>query len=152
MTIRICDFVLLSAAWQWIGNTRVSEILTDFRDYKGHVWNRFFQSVIHHPAKKRSVQGIFTLSVCKKKFRPGTSLSWFHFLVNDVNPVFGNRSKNHQKSFPTINIFWESTLKNSSKSWKFIYAPFCSRKINSKYPEFILFCCFATLGWISTIK
>ena len=113
MTTLFCDFVLLSAAWQWIGNTRISEILTDFRDFQEHVWSPSFSK--HDSSSnnnKRTVTAIFTLSVWKKQFRPGTSKSWFHFLVNDVNPFFGSRSKNHQKSFRTINIFWDPPLKN----------------------------------------
>ena len=128
MTTLFCDFVLLSAAWQWIGNTRISEILTDIRDFQEHVWNRLFQSMIHHSTLKKNLSRNLHPLVCKKQFRPGTSKSWFHFLVNDVNPVFGYRSKNHQKSYPTISIFWENTSKNSSKSRIFIHAPFCSRK------------------------
>ena len=106
MTIRFCDFVLLSAAWQSIGNTRISEILTDF---KGHVWYPFFSK--HDSSSnnnKRTVTAIFTLSVCKKQFRPGTSKSWFHFLVNDVNPFFGNRSKTI-KNLIQPSTFFEKT-------------------------------------------
>ena len=146
MTTLFCDFVLLSAAWQWIGNTRISEILTDFRDYKGHVWCPSFSK--HDSSSnnnKRTVPAIFTLSVCKKQFRPGTSKSWFHFLVNDVNPVFGNRPKNHQKSFRTISIFWEKTSKNSSNhgnSFMLHFAPekILYKNVNSWIQRNMLFC------------
>ena len=112
MTTFFCDFVLLSAAWQWNGNTRISEILTVFRDYKGHVW---YPSFSKHDSSsnnnKRTVTAIFTLSVCKKQFRPGTSLSWFHFLVNDVNPFFGNRSKTIKNLFEPSTFFEKTPLK-----------------------------------------
>ena len=44
---KFCDFALLRAAWQWIGDTRISKISKDTSD------TRLFQSMIHHPTLKK---------------------------------------------------------------------------------------------------
>ena len=131
-----CDFATLRAEWQLDSATlfhftqndnyflrlrftersmTVNWEHTDTRDFYGFQRTRLIPVFSKHDSSsnnnKRTVTAIFTLSFCKKQFRPGTSKSWFHFLVNDVNPFFGNRSKTIKNLIQPSTFFEKTPLK-----------------------------------------
>ena len=85
--------------------------------------------MIHHPTLKKYHSSNLHPVGLQEIVQTRNFKILISFLGQWCKSIFWKPIKNHQKSYPTINIFWENTPKNPSKSWNSFMLHFVPEKI-----------------------